>query len=383
MRALCRWGLFATIVVVTSCAHRPPMAVQPIASPCHHVVPDRTRAVMWIAPNDARDLDRLVGWCQTVGPVLVESPGENDENDENTAPPIVDRLAIITWNVHVGGGVVEDVVSRLRRGEFTGGNTVSAFVLLLQEAYREGSDVPAQFPAGSPLPRPIVERPPSGIRRDIRAVAERAGLHLFYAPAMRNNSTDRPAAPEDRGTAILSTLPLTDLQVIELPFERQRRVAVAATVAGQTSAGVAWQLRLANVHIDTSLALTRGGPIAARRRQAEALVEALGSRPDLIPGSAPGLIRSGLPIRSGLLPMVLGGDFNTWLGNKEPAVDVMLRAFPDTPRKENVSTWRGPLGAHAALDHVFVSGRFRSVTTRRLRGRFGSDHYPLSTLVDF
>jgi endonuclease/exonuclease/phosphatase family metal-dependent hydrolase len=360
MRALFRWSMFVLIVAVTSCAHRPPMAIQPIASSCHQVVPDRTRAVLWIAPADTRDRDRLLRWCQTVGPVLVTSPGEN------RASAVVDRLAIVTWNVHVGGGDVEDVLSRLRRGEFTGGNPVSAFVLLLQEAYREGSDIPARFPADSPLPRPIFEQPPSGIRRDIRSIAERAGLHLFYAPAMRN-TTDRPAAPEDRGTAILSTLPLAHLQVIELPFERQRRVAVATSVAGQTSAGVAWQLRLVNVQIDTSLAFTRGGPIAARRRQAEALVEALSRGSD-----APTT-----------LPMVLGGDFNTWLGDKEPAVDVMLRAFPDTPRWDKVATWRGPLGMHAALDHVFVRGRFQSVTTRRLPGRFGSDHYPLATLVEF
>ena len=369
MRALSRWGLFVLIVAASGCAHRPPMAIQPTASSCHRVVPDRTRAVLWIAPSDARDLDRLVRWCQTVGPVLVESPGEN------SASIIVNRLAIVTWNVHVGGGVIEDVVSRLRRSEFAGGNTVSEFVLLLQEAYREGSDIPARLPADSPLPRPIIQRPPSGIRRDIRTIAERAGLHLFYAPAMRNNSTDKPAPSEDRGTAILSTLPLADLQVIELPFERQRRVALAATVAGQTRAGVAWQLRLANVQLDTALALTRGGPIAARRRQAEALVEALDGRPDLM-GSGPRTERSSRP-------MVLGGDFNTWLGNKEPAVEVMLRAFPDTPREGHAATWRGPLGAHAALDHIFVRGRFRSVTMRRLSSRFGSDHYPLSTALDF
>jgi len=330
------------------------MATHSIASPCHEVVPDRAHPVVWTGPDDPRDVDHLIRWCQTVGSVVVESPAGT------AAPAIADRLAIITWNVHVGGGDVEAIISALQRGEFTGGTAVPEFVLLLQEAYREGSDVPARVPAGSPLPRPIVERPPSGIRRDVRSIAARAGLHLFYAPAMRNSGAEASAGREDRGTAILSTLPLAELQVIELPFERQRRVALAASVAGRTSAAAAWQLRLANVQIDTALALTRGGPIAARRRQAEALIEALGSA-----------------------PMVLGGDFNTWLGNKEPAVGVMRRAFPTTPPAGNIATWRGPLGAHAPLDHAFVRGRFRSVATERLRGRFGSDHYPLLTLVDF
>jgi endonuclease/exonuclease/phosphatase family metal-dependent hydrolase len=195
---------------------------------------------------------------------------------------------------------------------------------------------------------------------------------------MRNSDIGRAAAAEDRGTAILSTLPLADLAVIELPFERQRRVAVAATLGARTSAGAAWRLRVVDVQLDTSLALTRGGPMAARRRQAEALLEALGI------GSAPDPSTSGPPVKSADgAPMVLGGDFNTWLGRKEPAVHVMLRAFPDTPHEENGATWRGPLGVHAALDHVFVRGPFRSVATRRLPGRFGSDHYPLATIVEF
>src|SRR5205823_6419677 len=117
--------------------------------------------------------------------------------------------------------------------------------------------------------------------------------------------------PEDRGMAILSTLPLSDLQVIELPFERQRRIALSVTLSGRTSARAAWRLRAANVQLDTSLAWTRGGPIAARRRQAEALIEALAAedRDDAVQAG-----------RDATLPIVLGGDFNTWLGDKEPAV---------------------------------------------------------------
>ena len=118
MRVIVRLVLFALLVALTGCAHRPPMAVQPAASSCRAVVPDAARAVLWMSPDDARDRDHLVRWCQTVGPVLVASPGETDDN---TAPAaIADRIAIISWNVHVGGGDIDDVVSRLRRGEFTG-----------------------------------------------------------------------------------------------------------------------------------------------------------------------------------------------------------------------------------------------------------------------
>jgi endonuclease/exonuclease/phosphatase family metal-dependent hydrolase len=357
-----RWApaLVAGLVGAASCAHRPPMVagtLKTIASGCHQVVPDRALSVMWMAPDHTRDVGRLGQWCDTVGPVLVESPAD-------AAPAAaVEQLAIISWNVHVGGGDIEDVVKRLREGEFTDGRPVRHFVLLLQEAYREGTDVPVGIAATLPVPGAIVELMPDGTRRDIRAVAQSAGLHVFYAPAMRNGGL---AAVEDRGSAILSTLPLADLQVIELPFERQRRIALAATIAGETTSRLSWRLRLADVHVDTSLALTRGGPFAARRRQTEALVEALTADPTTTD-----------------MPMVVGGDFNTWLGPKEPALEVMRRAFADTPHQPALPTWEGPLLARGTLDYVFARGPFRSAVTRRLAGRFGSDHYPLLTLVDF
>ena len=47
---------------------------------------------------------------------------------------------------------------------------------------------------------------------------------------MRNgNTSENPAS--DRGSAILSTLPLSEPIAVELPGERQRRVAIIATIA--------------------------------------------------------------------------------------------------------------------------------------------------------
>jgi endonuclease/exonuclease/phosphatase family metal-dependent hydrolase len=347
------------VVVAMSggCAHRPLMAVRSVASSCHQqVAAGASGPVTWMAPDAARDLGRLDDWCETVGPALVVSAGAGPR------PHVAERLVVVTWNVHVGGGDVEALISSLRQGRFTAGRPVRHFVLLLQEAHREGADVPLQIASSGAVPRPIVETPPGGVRRDVASVAARAGLHLFYAPAMRNGST---ATLEDRGPAILSTLPLAELQVIELPFERQRRIALAATVQGETAVGEPWRLKVADVHVDTSLALTRGGPAAARRRQTEALVEALAMS------------------SSAETPTVVGGDFNTWFGSTEPAIAVMLEAFPDTPTQPRRSTWRGPLGTRAALDHVFVRGRFEDISTELLPNRFGSDHHPLITMIDF
>jgi hypothetical protein len=78
-----------------------------------------------------------------------------------------------------------------------------------------------------------------------------------------------------------------------------------------------------------------------------------------------------------------GQNVNTWLGDREPAIASLQRAFSDTPRWTSCSTWRGPLGIRAGLDRVFVRGSVRSVAIRRLPDRFGSDHSPLLARLTF
>jgi endonuclease/exonuclease/phosphatase family metal-dependent hydrolase len=267
---------------------------------------------------------------------------------------------VLTWNLHVGGGDVDTVISHLRRGDFTGGEPIDQFVMLLQEAYRRDLSIPAHIPRGFPAPARIA--PHSRLRGPgVQHFSRDDGLAVMYVPSMRNGI--EAVDSEDRGNAIVSTLPLVDPIVVELPLEHQRRVAVIATVNGRTPGGEPWRLRLANVHLDTALALGRGGPFAARRRQAEALVDALNDSPEV--------------------PTVLAGDFNTWRGDGEPALALLRRAFPQTPPMAQGPTWVGPLGIHARLDHVFVRGPVSSARVERLAGRFGSDHYPLLAIVGF
>jgi endonuclease/exonuclease/phosphatase family metal-dependent hydrolase len=313
-------------------------------------MPESAMAITWTAPPAGRDAEGLARWCQTVGPVLFRSSAASE-----TRP--IDRLAIVTWNVHVGSGRVDDLVHRLRTGEFTAGEPIDDYVLLLQEAYRRDR-VPERIPRGFPAPSRIAARVGRG--PDIDRLAGTGNLAVFYVPSMRNGIAAVDA--EDRGNAIVSTLALRDPHVIELPLERQRRAAAVATVTGRTRAGVAWRLRLANVHLDTALALRHGGPFAARRRQTEALVDALGS--------------------DATIPTVLGGDFNTWRGPSEPALAVLRRAFPRTPAAPNLPTWSGLLGIRAQLDYVFVRG-VAAAHVQRLPSRLGSDHYPLLTIIRF
>ena len=349
------WAVAFSAFILTGACTRVQGRVEEFADgtihSCRQIVPTDA-IVRWVEPEARQDRDALARWCDTIGPILVQPLAV-----QPPAAPI-DRLAIVSWNVHVGSGDIADVVARLRRGEFTAGTPVDHFVLLLQEAYRRDAAVPSLVPRGFPAPGRIAAA--VGRKPDIANIAKALGLSLFYVPAMRNGVAAIDA--EDRGNALLSTLDLHDLVVVELPMERQRRTAAVAVVQGRRRDGSTWLLRVANVHLDTALAILRGGPFAARQRQALALIEALRTPEDL--------------------PTVLAGDFNTWWGATEPALNILRSAFPETPRTPNLKTWSGPLGIHAQLDYIFIRGPLKDVRVQRLPSRFGSDHYPLLAVLD-
>jgi endonuclease/exonuclease/phosphatase family metal-dependent hydrolase len=286
-------------------------------------------SITWLLPDDPGHREKLDAACSGVGPVAVTAPRRPAAPQQSRAPnQDVDRdLVVVSWNTYLGRGRLQELVSQLTRGTFTGGRPVATFSLLLQEVYRS----------------------------QILAFARDRDLHAVFAPTRR-----REGETEDRGGAILSTLPMTDLLLIELPFEKQRRIALGATIVSGGQADVSGQLRVVNTHFDTNVGLLRGGPSAARRRQARALIDALRQWPT---------------------PILIGADLNTWWGDDEPAVKELRRAFPEAVPLRARETWRGPLRTGNKLDYVFAKGMPQPVTVKRLDDRFGSDHWPLLAVV--
>ena len=283
----------------------------------------------------------LSRWRAAVGEPIVQAR-------VNTASPALDGLTIVSWNTALGYGDVSSLVAEVRRTHPRGG-----IVLLLQEAFREDRALPSagdlEFASRIPCA--------SG-DREIEALASSLDLSVYYVPSMRNGTPGRTY--EDRGNAILSSLSLEDLTAIELPFERQRRVAIAATVRGLTSAGREWQLRVASAHLDNRVGIKKAfiGSEYARTRQARGLLQAL----------------------EGEDPLVLGGDFNTWFGFADAAFRETAQAFPQTVVTDRRRTFRGLM----RLDHVFYrlpSGWRASV--RRGESALGSDHHPLIAEITF
>jgi endonuclease/exonuclease/phosphatase family metal-dependent hydrolase len=286
--------------------------------------------------------DRLEAWRANVGSVVAL----------DRAPPIAspaDSLAILSWNLWIGRGRLEEVVARVRT------ITSAPLIVLAQEAFRQDASVPHR-PSGR---RAAGGFPPRVVpRTDIVATARELGLNLRYVPSMRNG-----AGPSDRGNAILSEVPILDAQAFELPFMLQRRVAVLATVA--LSSGV---LHLVSAHLDprgpAGTAMVGG---AGRARQTAYLLDRLDG--DLV---------------------VLGADLNLSRGRREASWSLLHEAGFATGVPPIRHPWRHTFHAlpRLVLDYLLVrdrTGHIRAAEVVRLdedlrdRGPtvFGSDHHPL------
>jgi endonuclease/exonuclease/phosphatase family metal-dependent hydrolase len=300
--------------------------------------------IAWYSPAVSDDRDALSRWRACVGPPVVRSA-------PFSLAPSADEITIVSWNTALGAGDIEEFVRELR-----GGGADRPVVLLLQEVYRRGDSVPRALARDAAFAGRLGGATGGATGTDIDAVAARLGMAVYYVPSMRNGGRE---SDEDRGNAILSNLPLEQLEAIELPFERQRRVAVAATIRGTTTGGRSWRLRVVSAHLDNSIA--RRWWIASeygRARQARGLVALL----------------------DGEWPTVLGGDFNTWFGFADQAYVETARAFPQTPTADRRSTFLGML----RLDHLFYRlPEGWQARARRAESRYGSDHSPLVGSIRF
>src|SRR4051794_34109805 len=253
---------------------------------------DPSNGLRWIRMASEGDQRHSARWSAAVGPPVAETRSRPAAATDGEA------VAIVSWNTHVGGGDVQALVDDLRNGRLTGGRHVRSFVLLLQEVYRRASNVPETLPAGS-RPAGFMRHAPPGVDRDIVVTARGLGLDVLYVPSMRNGGQ----VQEDRGNAILSTLPLEDDTAIELPFEGQRRVAVAATVRLPGVDGGRPAIRVASLHLTNMVGhhgwlLSEPAPV----RQARAFARTIGGD-----------------------PIVVGGDLNAWFGSVDGAYRELAR----------------------------------------------------------
>jgi endonuclease/exonuclease/phosphatase family metal-dependent hydrolase len=285
----------------------------------------------------------IVSYRQTVGPPVTYAPMSVPQNRDSS-----NRLIVVDWNVHVGNGDVPALVDKISVGEKAAGHARPEFVLLLEESVRQSSAIPAA--TGFKVPGRIARR---DIDPDIAALARKMGWWMYYAPSMRNGDGLGTLA-EDRGNAILSSLPLQSVEAVELPFAAQRRVALVATV---TDARSQPRLRVAVTHFDTRASMSRGwilGGPSARNDQAKELIRSLKK-----------FQRDGLPL-------VVGGDLNSYMGSQS-VIGTMseIGAHMDCGSRPT-HVWG------MTLDHMFTHVPSAwAHECHRADSAFGSDHYPL------
>lgn len=157
----------------------------------------------------------------------------------------------------------------------------------------------------------------------------------------------------DMGVALLTRVPLMDLERIDLPWHEcawRPRLAMAATVALAEE-----KLRLFNVHIDPH------GPLDNQHQQTEAVLTLAEKHEG---------------------PVVILGDFNTL--SKQKAVEIRKliesRGYT-TPFPTNIATWRGAGLIRFHADWIFVRGvrinRWGVVKPLNV-----SDHWPIWAEVE-
>lgn len=374
------WPLRAAVIVASTalagCMGATAVSVDaPIPRQCNTLVgrPMGER-VEWYHPVGTGDNERLDDWCGAVGPpVIVSMP----------APSLAsagpgDSVTVAAWNTDAGSGYLMAFVQEELGLQCHGDRSQLAegaphFVLLVQEALRRSSLVPDVGPSWAIPPAVSEERHP-GARVDVLEVASACGLAAFYAPAARNGLEPRDGLREDKGNAILSTLPLSDFIAIELPYEASRRVVPVATVHNARGDS----LRVASVHFITTpppwRILTTGN--TARQRQALALKEAL---------EAIELARRGpeCPVATCGAPTLVGGDTNA-TSVRETALRMLRSEFPDSP----VPSIGGTRGWFPT-DHLFFrrgaaqSASILVTSYRRIEDTYYSDHHGVIAALVF
>ena len=317
------------------------MQLEPVVPPCRTVVQQSDDAILWVAPEAGKDRIRLAAWCAAVGPIARFTPLGIPGGE---ARPLV----VTSWNMAVGSGDLSKLISDVRSDSRHAG---AHFVFLLQEAYRWSDDKLPTHCEGLGVTDRLGPIPRSD-KRDVLKIAEELSLHAAYVPSMRNSVTCDELPREDRGNAILSTLPLANVAVIELPFTQQRRVAVAATITNGGSA-----VAVISLHFDTVL---------RKGRQARGVLDAIRALQLKPP-----------------MPIIAAGDFNDMSAGA--GVREMLKRGPFDAAFSEASCGEEPTHnriPRVRLDHVLTRS-IEATSCETLTEAHGSDHQPILARFEF
>jgi endonuclease/exonuclease/phosphatase family metal-dependent hydrolase len=338
---------------------------EPVAFDGSDAAPDQLSGIdvlCWNVAIGLGHLDFVIEWLQSGAGVAAVAVAAAQSSARSEAGSLISADALVAGSRVAGAGQVRSTAT----GPIGAHASPEArpadrpLVILLQEAFRSGASVPDAAASGHHGGRLA-----GAARVDIVELAERHGLSLRYSPSMRNG---RHAS--DRGNAVLSTARLADAQALLLPYVRQRRVVVSATLEGHP------RLRFVSAHLDThgrSSAVAAGGPFGGgRAAQARALGRMLAGTDGSV---------------------VLGADLNSVMGMSDVAIRELVAAGMHPAHR--VGSWRHTYHTRfrLLLDHVMFRSpdqhiarvdviRLDEAARDRSRTVFGSDHHPLLATIE-
>ena len=313
-----------------------------------------TAGLRWYRAEEERDVRLGAAWCSVVGePAVVMRPSGNFPGWTAAA-----GIDVVAWNAALGGGDIFAFLDAELHLECSAARSTlkqggRPFVLMLQEVWRRSDDLP-RVEGGDSIPWTGGPNLPEGAL-DFVETAEQCGLAYLYVPSSRNGPDDDRRPGEDRGNAILTTLPFSAPIAFDLPHEGGRKVAVGIT----SNAPGGERVRFVSTHLDVASTLLRtlitGNQ--TRARQVLGLIDGIEKAESDGPLTQVALV---------------GGDFNTWAGN-ESALQFMRDAFPESPPWDDLGT-RGSF----PTDHIFFRAgaytQFELDGYERIEETYGSDH---------
>src|SRR5262245_53064774 len=133
--------------------------------------------VHWLAPDDAGEGVVLERWRGSVGPPLF-SPGPGHAAIAGSG-----ALTLVSWNTALGAGDVARLFADMNRQR-----PDVPIVLLLQEVYRAGPEVPALLSKEGAFASRLRGLRSDGKRDEVEAIAAALQMSVYYVPSMRNGS---------------------------------------------------------------------------------------------------------------------------------------------------------------------------------------------------
>ena len=130
--------------------------------------------IAWMSPAAEGDRAILSRWRSAVGPPVARLRASANLTS-------ADEITVVSWNIALGAGDVERFAAALPLGN-------APVVLLLQEVYRGGPDVPRGLARDASFAARLGGSAAGPDFDEVERTADKLGLSLYYVPSIRRAS---------------------------------------------------------------------------------------------------------------------------------------------------------------------------------------------------